>query len=387
MVLYFHDNINLSVICLIEIIGGRVLKTRDYLFDNAKGLLAFLVVFAHISQHANFLSEDYVDWVNRGIYLIHMPAFIFISGYFSKKNNPKGVINLVALYALWQMVISPMAYSFIKDIPFEKAVKPFFLPQATYWYLLSLIIWRVITPYFAKFKRPLLLSIILGVLIGFSSLDIDLQYFSYARTISFYPFFIIGYLCTKEKFYMIQEKVKGYRGFILFIGITALGIWLTYSVSPLLTKETRCMRFLVGKFAYEDYYINPYHGIWTSVVVYAIRFIAIFLFFSFIPRTKGVLTRIGEGSLFIYLTHWFVIEYTKRHYFQDPSYENGWAVLGFAFIATSMYCCLLTTKPFMKLGHLLTSINLNYFLKSDDEEDSKIDLKTATIAPKAKEVK
>lgn len=354
------------------------MKTRDYLFDNAKGLLAFLVVFAHISQHANFLSEDFVDWVNRGIYWIHMPAFIFISGYFSKKNNVKGVINLVALYAFWQMIVSPLTYSFTKGIPFEKAVKPFFLPQATYWYLLSLIIWRVITPYFARFKRPLLLSIVLGIMIGFSSLDINLQYFSYARTISFYPFFILGYLCTKEKFYAIQEKVKGYKGFILFLGVIALGVWLTYSVTPLLTKETRCMRFLVGKFAYEDYYVNPYHGVWTSLVVYAIRFVAIFLFFSFIPRTKGILTRIGNGCLFIYLTHWLVIDYVQRNYFQDASYENGWAVLAFAFVATSIYCWLLTTKPFMKLGNLLTSINLNYFLKSDIEAKDKSDLKMAS---------
>lgn len=343
------------------------MEERDYLFDNAKGLLAFLVVFAHITQHANFLSEDFVDWINRGIYLIHMPAFIFISGYFSKKHNVKGIINLFALYAVWQMVVSPMAYAFIKDIPLEKAIKPLFLPQATYWYLLSLVFWRMITPYFAKFKRPLLLSLIFGLLIGLTSMTINLQYFSYSRTIAFYPFFMLGYLCTKEQFYKVQAKVKKHWGFVAFMAVMALGIWFMYSMYPLLSKETRSMRFLVGKFKYEDYYLNPYDGLWGSAIVYFIRFVAIFLFFTFIPRTKTFLTRIGEGSLFIYLTHWYFIEYAKLHYFQDPNYDNGWAILGFAFVATSLYCWLFTTKPLMKLGHFLTNIKLDRFFKEDSQ--------------------
>ena len=342
------------------------MKQRDYLFDNAKGLLAFLVVFAHITQHANFVSQDFVDWVNRGIYLIHMPAFIFISGYFSKKHNVKGIINLFALYALWQMVMAPLAYSFIKDIPLEKAIKPMFLPQVTYWYMISLVFWRIMTPYFAKFKRPLLVSIILGLLIGLTSMNINLQFFSYSRTIAFYPFFMLGYLCTKENFYKIQEKIKRHWGVIAFFVVIAIGIWFMYAMYPLLSKETRSMRFLVGKFQYEDYYLNPYDGIWGSAIVYAIRFVAIFLFFSLIPRTKTFLTKVGDASLFIYLTHWFFIEYAKLHYFQNPDYSNGWAVLGFGFVAATIYCWLFTTKPLMKLGRLLTNIRLDRFLKEDD---------------------
>lgn len=348
------------------------MKTRDYLFDNAKGLLAFLVVFAHISQHANFLSEDFVDWVNRGIYLIHMPAFIFISGYFSKRHNPKGIINLVALYGVWQLLISPTVYMLIKEIPFEEAVKPFILPQATYWYLLSLIVWRVITPYVAKFKRPLLVSLILGLLIGLTPLTINLQYFSYSRTLAFYPFFMLGYLCPKERFYEAQDKVKKTWGFVAFIALLAVGIWFMYAMYPLLSRETRSMRFLVGKYAYQDYYLNPYDGLWGSAIIYAIRFAAIFFFFSFLPRTRTFLTRIGDGSLFIYLTHWFVIEYAKLNYFQEPNYENGWAVLGFAFVMSTLYCWLLTTKPMLALGRRLTSFNLNRFLKEDDVNEHSV---------------
>lgn len=355
-------------------------KERDYLFDNAKGLLAFLVVFAHITQHANFLSQEFVNWVNRAIYLIHMPAFIFISGYFSKKNNKKGIINLFALYVVWQMVFSPLAYSFIKDIPLEKAIKPLFLPQATYWYLISLVFWRVVTPYFAKFKRPLLLSLICGLLIGFTTMDINLQFFSYSRTVVFYPFFMLGYLFTKENFYKLQNKIKKHWGLLAFLGVVAIGIWAMYAMYPILTKETHCMRLLVGKFKYKEYYANPYDGTCGSALFYFIRFNAVLLFFTFIPRKKTFLTRIGDGSLFIYLTHWWFIEYAKLHYFQDVSYENGWAVLGFGFVAAALYCWLFTTKPLMKLGHFLTNIKLDRFLKEDEPAKSVDKPKTEVIA-------
>lgn len=344
----------------------EALKQRDFLFDNAKGLLAFLVVFSHITQHANFVSQEFVDYINRGIFMFHMPVFIFISGYFSKKHKPRSILNLFALYFVWQMGIAPMVYSILKGIPFADALKPLFLPQATYWYLLSLIIWRVITPYFSMLKGGFVISIMFGLLVGLSDIKADLQYFSYARTVAFYPFFLLGFYCTKERFYAIKDKFKKHWGFIAFIGVLAIGIALMYAVYPLLVRETRAMRLLVGKFKYETYYNNPYTGIWVSGLIYLVRFAAVFLFFTFIPKTKGILTRLGNGSLFIYLTHWWVISYLENKYFQDVSYENGYLVIGFAFVATCFYCWLLTTKPFLKLGYWMTNIKIDWLLKKDE---------------------
>lgn len=348
------------------------LKERDFLFDNAKGILAFLVVFAHITQHANFLSDDFVDYINRGIYMFHMPVFIFISGYFSKKHKIKSIMNLFALYFVWQMLISPFVYSILKGITFEKALKPLFLSQATYWYLLSLITWRVITPYFSRLKGAFWISLILGLLIGLSKLNIDLQYFSFGRTVAFYPFFLLGFYCTKERFYAIKDKFKKHWGLIAFIGVLAVGIALMYAVYPLLIRETRAMRLLTGKCKYDTYFINPYNGIWVSGLIYLIRFAAIFLFFTFIPSKKCFLTKLGDASLFIYLTHWWFISYFKANYFQDVSYENGYLVIGFAFVATALYCWLLTTKPLMKLGNWMTNIKMDWLLKEESDTPQNI---------------
>ena len=56
-------------------------KERDYLFDNYKVILIFLVVVGHFIQPAygNNALINALKWM---IVSFHMPAFIFISGYF-----------------------------------------------------------------------------------------------------------------------------------------------------------------------------------------------------------------------------------------------------------------------------------------------------------------
>lgn len=60
-------------------------KERDYLFDNIKGLLIFLVVFGHLISYSSFKKIHSIDFIYLSIYIFHMPIFVFISGYFSKK--------------------------------------------------------------------------------------------------------------------------------------------------------------------------------------------------------------------------------------------------------------------------------------------------------------
>ena len=60
------------------------MKERDYLFDNYKAFLIVLVVVGHFIEVAsddNVMMET-MKWI---IFSFHMPAFVFISGYFSKK--------------------------------------------------------------------------------------------------------------------------------------------------------------------------------------------------------------------------------------------------------------------------------------------------------------
>ena len=55
------------------------------LIDNIKVLLIFLVVFNHIIAFNLVKVDTVVRYVWYAITIFHMPAFVFISGYLSKK--------------------------------------------------------------------------------------------------------------------------------------------------------------------------------------------------------------------------------------------------------------------------------------------------------------
>ena len=60
-------------------------KKRSFLWDNAKGLLIFLVVFGHfLYGNTGGAAATLVVTI---IYSFHMPAFAFISGFFTKEKN------------------------------------------------------------------------------------------------------------------------------------------------------------------------------------------------------------------------------------------------------------------------------------------------------------
>lgn len=181
------------------------MKNRDYQFDNLKGLLIFLVLFGHLIRATIFKTQPIVGFIYTGIYLFHMPLFIFISGYFSKKNNPKRIVELFLVYTLWQMVLCPAFTSVALDKSFLSALKPLFNPQTSYWYLLSFIIWRILTPTLSKIKWILPLSFIMGLCVGFSGMS-SMTAFSFARTIAFYPFFLSGYFFTPTQLTCLKEK-------------------------------------------------------------------------------------------------------------------------------------------------------------------------------------
>ena len=163
-------------------------KERDYLFDNAKGLLIFLVVLGHLIELFLFKATNSIDIMYISIYLFHMPVFVFISGYFSKRNNKNRILELTLVYIIWQMIVFPLFISIFTDTSFVKNQKSIFYPVWTHWYLFSLIIWRVITPYFEKIRYNFVISLVMGILIGYSSIKSGLNIFSLGRTIAFYPF-------------------------------------------------------------------------------------------------------------------------------------------------------------------------------------------------------
>lgn len=345
-------------------------KTRDYLFDNMKGILIFLVVFGHLIEYFVFKIGGSIDYIYTGIYLFHMPVFVFISGYFSKKHKEKKILELVFVYILWQAIIYPLFLSITLDIPFSEYTQSLFNPRFTYWYIFSLITWKIITPYFSKIKFNLLVSIVLGLLIGYSSINSSMGNFSLGRTISFYPFFLVGYYCTREQFYYYKNKLNKYIGFIAFISVIILGIVFINSLDDLVIKEKYINKALFLKDKYEKYLRNEDIGFIIRSILYSLQFMCIYLFTTFISSKKSIFSKIGQNTLFIYLSHAVLIKYLQKTYFKSVPLDSS-MILITALVLSFAYCLLLSSKPFVKFGSIFTNINMNLFLKKDTNNNKK----------------
>lgn len=265
-------------------------KNRDYFFDNYKALLIVLVVVGHFIEpcYDNNLFLSGLKWV---IFSFHMPAFIFISGYFSKKKLPFGklVQKLVIPYFVYELLYY-FLYVFIihKDTGLYLA-----RPKFSLWYIMALFFWRLVTPYLKKIPGHMFIAVTAGLLVGLTELD---NFFSIPRTLVFFPFFLAGYHFERDWF----EKIRVQAGKILAVlFLYLLGcLLLAYSFKIHLTPK-----IFYGRYSYHEMGAGDGEGILVRLVCYGVSFLAIFAVSAMISRKPQVFSILGQRTMPIYLFH------------------------------------------------------------------------------------
>ena len=200
------------------------MKERDYLFDNYKAFLIVLVVVGHFIEVA---SDDNVvmettKWI---IFSFHMPAFVFISGYFSKKTQGiyKLLQQLVVPYLVFE-ILYYILYTYILNRDTELA---FLYPKFSLWYLLAMFMWKMITPLFRRLPGYLWIAFVLGLFVGASSLDDN--YLTLPRMFTFYPFFLLGMDLDRNRIDLLRARIRRMWAFGIFLAINAFLAWVAVS--------------------------------------------------------------------------------------------------------------------------------------------------------------
>ncbi|MEN2667054.1 acyltransferase family protein [Listeria aquatica] len=308
---------------------NKLVKPRDYYFDNAKFILIFLVVFGHLLQP--FVAEhDSVRILYSMIYTFHMPAFILISGYFAKGFRKSGYLmktmkKLILPYLLFQSIYSVFYYFLLSEDRFSLT---FLDPEWSLWFLLSLFFWNLMLYVFSKLKPVTALSIatLIGLLAGYvDSID---GYLSLSRTFVFFPFFLAGFFLKKEHFLYLQKNAAKIIGGAIFIAI--LGIVL---VSPGLDED-----WFLGSKPYGEFVDAKVLGLLMRVLIYAISFAAIAAFFTFVPKRQFFFTKWGKNTLYVYLLHGFFIKSFREAGMSNISYnfETFFILIVLAFSLTAL---------------------------------------------------
>lgn len=310
---------------------------KNIKISNLKGVLIFLVVFGHFIE---IYDKEYYE-LFVFIYSFHMPLFIFISGYLAKRMNIKKIINLVLLYVVFQSFFSIILY-FTGDLPLQFS---YGTPHFHLWYIVSLGFWYGLVWLISKlkpniiFKTMTFIALILVSLLSrwyidditegiqqyydnFSSYTLSIQ-----RTLSFLPFFFLGFFMNENWFNKISYSINN-RLALIVLFVTSVFV-VVYFV-----QETRGLESIFrGSFGYKHYmeegtFIKYFLFL---IIAYTISFWLCYLITNLTTSENNIFTKWGDNSLTIFLFHPVFIFVIRQTNFMDK-----WTPM----VKLSLYLCV-----------------------------------------------
>ncbi len=318
---------------------------RTAYFDNAKAILIYLVVLGHLMS--GYLNENqYVDTLYLVIYLFHMPAFILISGHFSRTIKNKEDIKKIGKTLLLPYIIFQIVYTFYYKNVFGDSVQFEFLePRYALWFLLSMLMWKVMLWAFSSHRAMIVVSIALSLLVGYIS-EVN-EWLSLSRTFFFFPFFLMGYYMDRENFVKMKNKWN-----VRFASI--FGSVIVYFV--FVYGDVRWKEWLFGRNPYEEItYGIVDSDILSRVIIYALMIVSTYIFLSLVPQNKQWYTNIGRKTLCVYLLHLFIVRAFKETNVYDWIEDTNNYILLFGIAFSIVYA--LSSNIVWKLTAPLIIVN------------------------------
>lgn len=274
-------------------------KKRDPYFDNVKYLAIVLVATAHAWEPVMEGSRT-----ARALYMVaytfHMPAFIVVSGYFSRSFDMSAakVKRLITGVAV-PYVVFETAYSLFKRYADDTPDHPVSLVDPWYltWFLAALFIWRLTTPLWQALRHPLPVALVVAALASLSPTignDLDLQ-----RVLQFLPFFVLGLRLRPEHFDLVRRREVRMLAPALFAAAAVFAYW----AAP---------RMRLGWFYRSNSAQEMGAPWWSGAVMTLLMFGCALLltvaFLSLVPRRRMWFTVLGAGTICGYLLHGFLVK-------------------------------------------------------------------------------
>ncbi|WKX70324.1 acyltransferase family protein [Streptomyces sp. XD-27] len=277
--------------------GGQRPKQRDAFFDNAKYLAIVLVAMGHswepLTDHSRTAEALYMT-----VYTFHMPAFILISGYFSRSFDMRPdrlkrlITGVVVPYVLFET-----AYTFFKRWADDDPTYDFSLLDPWYltWFLVALFVWRMTTPIWKLVRWPVPLSLAIATLAAVSpdiGDDLDLQ-----RVLQFLPFFVIGLHMKPEHFQLVRRRSVR----ILSVPAFACALAVAYWAGPRMNSA-----WFYHRDSVQELGAPPWTGPLMTMAMFSCSLLLVACFFAWVPRRRMWFTALGAGTLYGYLLHGFL---------------------------------------------------------------------------------
>ena len=280
-------------------------KQRYLGYDNIRGILIILVVFGHFLELCpGAVAGSHVYLL---IYCFHMPAFIFLSGRFSKYDR-QNMWKLFFLYLFFQFLYRLFAHIILGVCG---AMSPDALVTTPYWllwYLPVLLYCQSLLPLWSKLKLRgklflLFLSVIAALACGYCP---RIGYpLSLSRFLVFLPFFLAGKLAGD-----FGLKVTKHHFLPILCAAAVLSLYLCCS-----GKFNAYM--LYGSYSYSIGY-NAGIRLQSMIIAAVWIFLLLSLAQTALNKPIPILSYLGAHTLPVYLLHGFAVKYISHIYPSIP---------------------------------------------------------------------
>ncbi len=294
----------------------------SYLIDNFKVLLIFLVVFNHIIAFNLVKVDTVVRYVWYAITIFHMPAFIFVSGYLSKKpqNALKNFKNLLIPYILGYTLTWYSQIWLGRSVDYE-ILRP---TGTVMWYILALFIYRLTIEALGKIRFIVPISIAIALWAG--TRPEFTTFLSASRIVVFFPFFVAGYLWKSEYI----TAVRKFKGKWVLVPISAVLLW---AIPNYMITNDMGIAIFRGNHGYKLCGLTDPEGIILRLLMYLVSFILIYTLLALLPDIKLPLTYVGRHTMGIYFFHYpIMIIMNGLYILLIPEMNNVWALLGVSLV-------------------------------------------------------
>ena len=319
--------------------AARPRQRRDPFFDNAKFLLIVLVVIGHnwfpLVSHARSIKAAYMV-----VYSFHMPAFILLSGYFSRgfEARPDQVRKLVKT-VLIPYFIFQTAYLWVVSAtdrtPFKLDLTE---PSYLCWFLLALFVWRLSTPVWRALRQPVLIAAIVSVCAGLMNTTLD---FALGRILQFLPFFVLGLTMKPEHFaWLRRTSVRLWAA-----AFALLSLPVAYLLAPGFNVDWLDLEFGVNHFSG----VSVLQYVAVRLVLFAVSVVMVGTALALVPGRRLWFTALGALTMYPYLLHGMVVKVAERIGVHNAVVQHG-PYGAIALTAGAIALALLLTTPPVRLA-------------------------------------
>jgi fucose 4-O-acetylase-like acetyltransferase len=268
-----------------------------------------------------------------------MPAFIFISGYFSKKFYERGYLQKITKKLLLPYILFQLLYSVYYFFLYDKQSLEFELltPHWSLWFLLSLFSWNVLLLWFGRLPKRMALP--LALLLGLTGGMLEAEkWLSLSRTLTFFPFFLLGFFFEKptiERLFAARVRI------VSLIMLAGMFLLIRFGF-PDLPQD-----WLYGSKSYDTLGVSEPAGMMSRLAIYVASLLMMFSFLSLIPSRRFSFSVLGARTFYIYILHGFILKYLHETSFPDFIMDvHGYPLLLVLSVAVML---VLGSKPVIRL--------------------------------------